>query len=254
MVITLFAWFIMKWGSVRSLSSRGRRWEVALGVGLIAFDYGENTYFQSQFGLIDMLVVFSAVAVALFGIRSFRLFWVPATYGLVLLLGYQLENNIPNYVALQDWMANLMVSALNVLGIAARASGHIVALGSGPNPQLLNVESDCTGIQGVLAFGMLSTMALLDTKPKASRVIPLFALGFIGVFLVNILRLLLVFLTFEFLGVDIGTEVHVYAGYVLFIAWILIFWELTFRYMSPRTGAVDASVALGAGGPKPVAP
>ncbi len=247
MSITLFAWFIMKWDSVKGLRVRGRPWEVLFGSAIIVADYAENAYFQSNFGLIDMLVVFSALAVIFFGIKSFKLFWVPAAYGLVLLLGYQIENNVPNYVVLQDWMASLMVSAMHALGIAASASGHVVALNTGANTQLLNVESDCTGIQGVLAFGMLSTMALLDTKPKASRLAVLLTVGFVGVFLINILRLLLVFLTFEFLGADLGTTVHLYAGYGLFIAWILVFWSLAFKYMGPSAPALKSPPSIGEG-------
>lgn len=248
MCITLFAWFVMQWEKVKSLETKGRRWEVLLGLAAITADYAENAYFRSEFGLIDMLIVFSALVAIFYGLRAFRLFWVPATYGIVLLLGYQLENNIPNYVALQDWMAGVMVSSMHLLGIPASAQGHIVALNTGPKTLLLDVESDCTGIQGVLAFGMLSTMALLDTKPAKSRLAILLAIGFVGVFLINILRLIVVFLTFEFLGVDIGTTVHVYAGYVLFIAWVLVFWSLAFRYMTPRTTTLQTAVALKTGG------
>jgi len=233
MTITLFAWFIMKWESVKALRVKGKPWEIVLGSGVILADYLENLYFNSSFGLIDMLVVFSAIALIFFGLKSFKLFWVPATYGIVLLLGYQLENNIPNYVALQDWMASVMVSVMHLLGITAVASGHIVALNTGANSLLLNVESDCTGIQGVLAFGMLSTMALLDTKPRALSLAVLLAVGFVGVFMVNILRLILVFLTFDFLGGSWGTPVHLYVGYGLFIAWVLIFWSLAFKYLTP---------------------
>ncbi len=247
MCITLFAWFIMQWEKVKSLDTRGKRWEVLLGLAAIGLDYGENAYFHSVFGLVDMLVVFSALVTIFYGLRAFRLFWVPAIYGIVLLLGYQLENNIPNYVALQDWMAGVMVTAMHLLGIPASAQGHIVALNSGPKTLLLDVESDCTGIQGVLAFGMLSTMALLDTKPSRARLTILLAIGFIGVFLINILRLVLVFLTFEFLGVSLGNTVHVYAGYVLFIAWVLVFWSLAFKYMTPRTTAIQTAVALKTG-------
>jgi exosortase/archaeosortase family protein len=113
-------------------------------------------------------------------------------------------------------------------------SGHVVYLSSNTGPLALNVESDCTGIQGILAFGLLSTMSVLDLKPRLSRLLPLFALGFLGAFLINIVRLFMVFLTFEYLGVAAGTEVHVYAGYTLFIVWVLAFWSLAFRYLGPQ--------------------
>ncbi len=85
-------------------------------------------------------------------------------------------------------------------------------------------------------------MALIDVKAKLSRVIPLLAIGFVGVFLINILRLLVVFLSFDFLGISIGNTVHVYAGYTLFIIWVLVFWGLAFKYLSPKPATVVTPV------------
>ena len=233
MGIVLMAWFAIKWGTVAALGSRGSRLELAAGVGVVALDYAENVYARSELGLIDMIVIFAALAVAFYGVRALRTFWVPVAYGAVLLLGYQVENATPNFVALQDWMAGLMGSAMNSLGIAATVyGGHYVILNSGPSTLLLSVDSDCTGVQGVLAFGLLSTMTLIDAKPKLSRLVPVFIIGFGGAFLINILRLVLVFLTFEFLGVSAGTTMHLVAGYSLFIAWVFVFWAFAFKYLA----------------------
>jgi exosortase/archaeosortase family protein len=70
-------------------------------------------------------------------------------------------------------------------------------------------------------------------KIKFSRLVPIFAIGFLGAFLINIVRLFFVFVTYEYLGVTAGESVHVYLGYGLFILWVLVFWNLAFRYLSP---------------------
>jgi exosortase/archaeosortase family protein len=248
-ILVFFAWLIMKWESFAALTDRSTLTEVVIGLSGVAVVYAYKIASSTRLGLLDMVIIFAALAVAFFGFRSFKLFWVPAAYGVVLLLGYQVENDIPNYVALQDWMAGLMASAMSTLGIASVASGHIVAVNSNSSsPLLLDVASDCTGIQGVLAFGLLASMALVDTKPKLSRLIPLFVIGFVGVFLINILRLLIVFLSFDFFGVSVGNTVHVYAGYTLFVVWILIFWSLAFKYLSPRPATVVSPVMSPTGG------
>ncbi len=238
-VLVLFAWFLMKWGSVKSISARGSKLEIALGGLLIVADYAVNAIRASNVGILDLLVIFVGVITIFYGARSLRLFWVPATYGIILLLGYQIENVTPNYAGLQDWLANVMVSAVNAMGIVASVSSHIVTMQT-PNGTFLqlNVASSCTGLQGILAFGLLSTMALLDLKPKLSRLVPIFVIGFAGAFLINIVRLLVVFLTFEFLGVDAGSTMHVYFGYIIFIAWVLAFWALAFRYLVPTRPTV----------------
>ena len=235
--LVLFAWFTIKWASVLSLRAKSNFFEILLCAMLIVGVYAYKVFTQSELGLLDMLILFSGIAIGFYGLRSFKLFWVPAAYGVILLLGYQLGSIVPNFVALQNWMANVMASSMQVIGINATVSGHIVAMNSVAGPLLLNVEGDCTGVQGILAFGMLSTMAVLDVKAKWSRLIPLFVIGFAGAFLINIVRLFGVFLTFEYLGVDLGSMVHVYLGYILFIVWVMVFWALASKYLMPRAGS-----------------
>ncbi|MGD0395957.1 MAG: archaeosortase/exosortase family protein [Nitrososphaerales archaeon] len=250
MVIVLFAWFLFKWDAVKALSTRSGRTEMILGVLVMGAVYLSNVIRGSSVGILDLLVIFLGAVVFTYGVKSFRLFWVPAAYGVVLLLGYQIEIYTPNYVVLQNWLAGVLASAVKSMGIPATVTGQNVTmrLSNGMLVQL-DVSGECTGLQGILAFGLLSTMALLDVKPKISRLVPLLAIGFAGAFLVNIVRLLVVFLTFEFLGVDAGNTMHVYFGYLIFIAWVMVFWALAFRYLAPGRSSLppdlDTHVQLG---------
>lgn len=247
MVTVLFAWFLFKWNAVKAISTRGGRAEMVLGVSVIGAVYLLNATRGSSVGILDLLVIFLGAVVFTFGVRSFKLFWVPATYGIVLLLGYQIEIYAPNYVVLQNWLAGVLAWAVSAMGIPAAVSGHIVSMNlSDGTPVLLDIASECTGLQGILAFGLLSTMALLDVKPKISRLVPLLAIGFAGAFLINIVRLLVVFLTFEFLGVDAGVSMHVYFGYLIFIAWVMVFWTLAFRYLTPRGSSLPPDTKMSA--------
>ena len=58
------------------------------------------------------------------------------------------------------------------------------------------------------------------------------------------MRLLVVFLTFEFLGVDAGTTMHVYFGYIVFIIWVLVFWVFAFRFLNPAKPAVSPGLPV----------
>ncbi|HKW05662.1 MAG TPA: archaeosortase/exosortase family protein [Nitrososphaerales archaeon] len=246
--LVLFAWFSIKWRSVTELTMKSHLWEMAVGALIIGGDYLENSITHSFLGLIDMLVIFMALVIAFYGLPSLKIFWIPAAYIAILLVGYQIEYNIPSTVVLQDWMAGLMASSMQILGVSATVSGgHYVLLNSGSTALDLNVEGPCTGLQGVLAFGMLSSMTVLDVRAKLSRLLPIFIVGFAGAFLINIVRLFGVFLTFEYLGIDAGTTMHVYLGYSLFIAWVLVFWALAFRYLSvsPPSTTGQATVPPG---------
>ncbi len=244
-VLVLFAWFLLKWEGVKLISMRGSRPEIIFGAFVIVADYALNAIRGSSVGILDLLVMFLGTVIIFYGVKTLRFFWVPATYGAVLLLGYQIEAYTPNYAALQDWLAGLMVSTVNAIGIAAIASGHLVSMRIPDGTFLqLDVASSCTGLQGILAFGLLSTMALLDSRPKVSRLIPIFVIGFAGAFLINIVRLLVVFLTFEYLGVDAGITMHVYFGYIVFIAWVLVFWAIVFKYLLPTKPAISPQVPV----------
>jgi len=234
MVLVLFAWFLLKWGPVRSLTSVGSGLEIVLGSVAIAGIYSYKVITQTRLGLLDMLIIFAGFVLAFYGFKAFRLFWVPTTYGIALLAGYQVQAVVPNFVLLQDWMASIMASAMRILGVSAVLSGQYVQLTSPSGPLLLNVEGDCTGVQGMIAFGLLSTMSVLDIKTKPTRLVPVFLIGFLGVFLINIVRLLGVFLAFEYFGADVGNSVHVYLGYTLFIVWVLAFWNIAFKYLLPK--------------------
>jgi exosortase/archaeosortase family protein len=244
MCLVLFAWFMLKWTSVDSLSLRSGLFEILAGGAAVVAIYAYKLFTLTRLGLLDMVIIFGGLVVAFYGFRAFKLFWVPTIYGVVLLAGYQLQAVVPNFVLLQNWMAGLMASSMRALGIGAIVTGQYVQLSSASGPLLLNVEGDCTGVQGILAFGLLSTMSVLDIKAKPSRLAILFAIGFIGSFLINIVRLFGVFLAFEYLGVDIGNAVHVYLGYSLFIVWVLVFWSLAFRYLMPRQSPTLTSVGL----------
>ena len=243
-VLVLLAYFTFKWNSIKEITSKGTHPEVILGLAVISADYGENFIRASNVGIIDLLVILLANVTIFYGIKSLRKFWLPVAYGVVLLLGYQLEAVIPNFVALQDWLASIMAGSMNVLGIAASADGQIVTLLT-PNGTLsLDVASSCTGVQGILAFGLLSTMALMDLKPNLIKSIPIFAVGFIGAFLINIVRLVVIFLTFVYLGVDNGEIMHVYFGYIVFVIWVMIFWAFAFRILVVKPTQVTASASL----------
>lgn len=251
MVIVLFAWFIIKWDSVKGIESKASLPELLGGSALIGLDYGYNAFKVSTVGVIDLIVIFAGVVILNYGVRSLKRFWVPIAYGFVLLAGYEIESVVPNYVALQDWLAGVMASMVNALGITATASGDLVYMQlSNGTPVVLEVAGACTGLQGILAFGMLSTMALLDLKPKLSRIVPIFVIGFVGAFLINIVRLLAVFLTFEFLGVGAGDTMHVYFGYLIFVAWVMVFWAISFRYLVPRPATMTPAMPLAGGVPR----
>jgi exosortase/archaeosortase family protein len=223
----------MKWGQLKALQHRSRHWEELVGGGLVLLDFLENLLAHSAIGLVDMLVIFAGLWISFYGFSAFRFFILPTLYIGILIAGYQIEYHIPSIANLEEFIAGLMASMMQAIGVKATLSGNIVSL-YGSTPIFLQVDGPCTGLQGILAFGMLASMTVLDVKSRLRRTLPILAIGFAGAFLINFARLAMIFLSFEFLGVAIGEATHAYVGYLLFLAWVVVFWSFAFKYLTVR--------------------
>src|SRR2546422_5097011 len=241
--LVIVAWLSIRWSALRSLQNRSNRLESVLGASIVVADIVENFLARSSIGLVDTLAIFVGAAIAFYGFKSFKFFLVPSAYFGILIAGYWLEFNIPEVQSLETSLASIMAALMGALGVSASVSGNVVTL-HGPQTLLLQVDGPCTGIKGILAFGMLASMAVLDVKSRVSRTVPILALGFLGAFGINILRLFGVFVAFEYLGPDLGIATHVYLGYALFIAWVLVFWSFALRHLAPRGPLPVAAVVV----------
>ena len=86
---------------------------------------------------------------------------------------------------------------------------------------------------------------LLDEKASLRRKFAISTIGVAGTFVVNLMRLDVIFLVIYGLGIDAGMFVHAYLGYTLFIGWVVVFWSIAFKHLAPRPSAI-------AGGAVPV--
>ena len=231
---TLAAWLALRAEKLAELPSKSGTLDAAAGAALVFLDYAENLYFSSPFGLVDQLTIFIGVSVAFYGVRRFPFFLLPSAYIVILIAGYILEGDLPQLAGLEVWQATLMTSLMNLAGISASVTGNIVSLENGVVPIALEIAGPCTGLKGILAFGTLSSMAVLDIKMSNRRLTVILAIGFGGAFVVNLARLATIFVAAFYLGPETALEIHTYLGYTLFIVWVLVFWSLAYRFMIPR--------------------
>ena len=251
---TLLIWFAARWDNIAGIGETSKLLEKLLGLGIYSLDITYNLYRRYVlgiprtpsdvgFGLIDMLIAFVSVCIAFYGLRGFKHFKLPIAYLVILIVGYQLENRITEVAFLQNFLANLITSMLNGLGISAYANGNLVTVQRVGQP--LAIDANCTGIKGILAYGSLAVLMILDVEATNKSKALSTAIGFIGTFLVNILRLLTIFLVVYFLGIDAGMAVHIYLGYSLFIVWVLLFWTIVFKYLlKPMEGLPEGGTSL----------
>ena len=94
----------------------------------------------------------------------------------------------------------------------------------------LAVVSDCTGIWSLGTFAV-ACIIVLATFPEAitKRGGLLILIGFIGTYASNIGRIAIIALSGYIFGPEgVVEQVHVHTGWILFTAWMLIFWYYFF--------------------------
>jgi len=241
--ITLLIWFITEWQHIVKIEKTGNRLEVLLGLGIYAINILRNVFSHNgrpMFGLFDMLIAFISVCIAFYGFRGLKHFTLPTAYLTILIVGYQLEFAITQIAFLQNFLAHLMASMLNFFTIRASANSNLVTLYTKEGVHSLVINADCTGFKGMLAYGSLAILMILDVKTTYKRKMLCTVIGLIGTFLVNILRLFTIFLAVYFVRIEAGIAVHTYLGYTLFIAWVFVFWTIAFKYLlKPRKKTAD---------------
>jgi len=232
---TLMIWFIARWQEIAEIEEKSNYLEVLVGIGIYAANIVRNAFNlngRPMFGLFDMLVAFISVCIAFYGLRGLKHFILPTAYLSILIVGYQLEFALTEVALLENFLANLMVSILNFFTIGASAKGNVVTVQARDrNSYGLRIDADCTGIKGMLAYGSLAILMILDVKAPLKRKALCTVIGLAGTLLVNLLRLLTIFLTCYFLGIDAALAVHTYLGYGLFIIWVFLFWIIAFKYL-----------------------
>lgn len=233
---TFLVWIYMKWEQFVRIESKGSLLEILLGLVLIIGNLSRNFFNMGSisFGIFDMLVTLVGLYIIFFGVGVTRFFIPLLLYALVLIAGYQLEFATEQVNALQNFLAQLMNSLLRSLNIDSSTYGNIVNLTNRFGETYdLEIDGPCTGIKGMLAYGSLAVLLVIDIDSPIRKKVIATAIGLIGTLLVNLLRLSVIFLAIYFLGIDVGMFIHTYLGYGLFIIWVVLFWSAAFKYLMP---------------------
>ncbi|HKZ93496.1 MAG TPA: exosortase/archaeosortase family protein [Candidatus Bathyarchaeia archaeon] len=177
------------------------------------------------YGLANYTVYLLGLLLAFFKISAFKqafsaLFLITASgfTGLTFRwIEYQITPTVPNYVS-------LFSSVLGVFGINNAVRTPLSIDLYTPQGRLpVYFEAGCLGIYSVIVFSIIIVVTMVETPvSKRTKLLWSFA-GAIGVYLLNIVRLLIVVASMYFYGYDFGQQVHQVIGYALFLSWLAIF-------------------------------
>ena len=126
---------------------------------------------------------------------------------------------IPHFVS-------LIVAILNVLGVGATSHSNVIVLQTAEGTLVLAFVWGCVGVSSMLTFLIILVVTLFEESVRI-RTKLLWALGgVLGTFIVNVIRLVIIFVADCFYGSDIGGRMHYFIGYVLFILWLGVFFYM----------------------------
>jgi exosortase/archaeosortase family protein len=184
----------------------------------------------------ELSLLLSGIGVIVFGLFNSRSLVLPVSIPFIAVMGFGLYELFLRH---QDWITapaipfivTLTISLLNLFGISAVSDGNVISFMSQTGSMVyLAIVSDCTGIWSLGTF-TIATIIVLSSFPQSisRKSIGLIGIGYFGTFCANIIRILVISLSGYFFGPrGIIEQVHVHIGWIVFSAWMVIFWYYYF--------------------------
>jgi exosortase/archaeosortase family protein len=259
---------------LQSLTLQGRlvRLFPIAGVGIIVADLAYNFLLSASPALLTEDIMVLLTAAVLLGY-----YFVPPAYrrerdfGLIfflvldvvlvapLLVVRLLTKNADASVDLYSWtaLAPELSSILSWLGVGN--SVHAVSWFTAPGltftpvkmsvPVTVVISTSCSGIYSFGIFASAFVAFLLTEYERPSRRLwLLLALGFLASYVANLLRMVVIVLV-GYYADSAQTDLqnlllaHSYAGWIIFLGWLALFWGLLFKFLPTERAA--------SGGPSP---
>ena len=102
-----------------------------------------------------------------------------------------------------------------------------VGLGEPSKTPGLLIDPRCSGIHSMTIFIFIFLLMLFEARKRIHwnhKAVGVTIIGILGTYLMNLLRITIVILTFYYGGTSLGESVHNILGYVLLVMWLPIFW------------------------------
>lgn len=138
------------------------------------------------------------------------------------------------YPILVDWVVptevRFIAGMLRPFGIDAAVSSDAVIITRDGITTTLNISWNCVGWQSFIMFGLTLLTGLQGPFSRRSK-LECVLLGFMSIFLVNLVRMSLVGIIAVYFGRTAAIIFHDYGGTVMVILWLALFWYLSYSYI-----------------------
>ncbi|MEA3203493.1 MAG: hypothetical protein QOI63_1168 [Thermoplasmata archaeon] len=125
-----------------------------------------------------------------------------------------------------------LAAFLRLLGLAPRVEGQTISYLTPRGPLSLEVGAACSGVQAMALFAGVLALFLVAERPGGRRLAVWSAIGLLGVYAANLLRLAVLALVGYAWGPAALLRAHAEAGWMFFVAWAILF-----AWLARRSGA-----------------
>ena len=130
---------------------------------------------------------------------------------------HQITPTAPYYVS-------VFSIVLNAFGIRhTRPSPDTLFLFTTRGIQPVWFEGGCLGVYSLIIFSILIVVTMVETSASRRTKIAWSIIGLLGIFALNVIRLIIVLASMYLYGYAFGQQVHQVIGYVLFMSWLVLF-------------------------------
>ncbi|MHA2270899.1 MAG: exosortase/archaeosortase family protein [Candidatus Hodarchaeales archaeon] len=115
-------------------------------------------------------------------------------------------------------------------------SGYgLITFPKGSKASYVTIDSECSGIHSltlfIISFYLALTVFFTQHKPKMEKLVAGFLVGTLGTLSSNWIRIAVILLVGYFQGTTEMLRFHNYAGLIIFLSWMLIFWMKSIDWM-----------------------
>jgi exosortase/archaeosortase family protein len=135
------------------------------------------------------------------------------------------------FLATTTW---LTIHVLNAVSIHASQSGDVIILSGASKVPSVSVVAACSGVESSLLFLAATGLIAVDMGRKVpkKKFAAAFCLGAVCIYLITMLRVPLVISVGYFYGLGLMEAFHDYAGMLIFLTAISVYWWLSLRWFS----------------------
>ncbi len=140
----------------------------------------------------------------------------------------------------QYLLAEPVAAILRILGVDAQVNGEVIIYenrfdetGKGA----VAIGYGCTGIYSVFIFlSMYLSFIMSEYRKVTRRMGALIVFGVLMAFVANLIRMVIIILTGVYYGPDALYWAHKEVGWMIFMAWVFVFWWGSSRMLDRRDG------------------